>query len=98
MFSKIIKHQLSKIAGLGLGGILAAIGGFTSIEWVQPAVEKASDYAASTVRLYCELPSVDRERFRSEVMERLELVAVKTGTTVAEVRVLCPLDPRTISR
>lgn len=71
MFKKLLTRQVAKLAGMGIGAILAAIGGLTSIQQLQPVVERASDYAAKTVKLYCELPLIDRERFRMEVHERL---------------------------
>jgi hypothetical protein len=71
MFKKILSRKFAKLVGGGLGTVLAAIGGLTSIQWAQPAVEKASDYGARVVDLYCELPAVDRQRFRVEVRERL---------------------------
>jgi hypothetical protein len=91
---KLLTKRFSKVAGGGIGAILAAIGGITSIQVLQPAVEKASDYAAKTVELYCELPEVDRIRFRTEVMERLLARSIELGTTSADVRVSCPLDTR----
>jgi hypothetical protein len=71
MLKKLFSRQFAKLAGGSLGAILAAIGGLTSIQWAQPAVEKASDYGARAVDIYCELPEVDRARFRVEVSERL---------------------------
>lgn len=93
MFKAIIARRLAKYAGGGIGALLAAIGGITSIGALQPAVEKTSDAAAKTVELYCELPLLDRERFRSEIMERLNTLALANGTSAATVRVTCPLDP-----
>jgi len=87
MFKKLIANKFAKLAGGGIGAILAAIGGLTSLQVLQPAVEKASDYAASTVELYCELPVVDRARFRAEVAERLAAKAF-----AAQVSVSCPGD------
>lgn len=87
MFKKLIAKRLTKLAGGGIGAVLAAIGGLTSVQWLQPAVEKASDYAASTVRAYCELPLIDRERFRLEVTERLEAKSFAGGVSVT-----CPQD------
>lgn len=71
LFARILSKQAAKLAGMGVGTLLAAIGGLTSVKSLQPVVERASDYAAKTVELYCELPLVDRERFRAEVHERL---------------------------
>lgn len=85
------KHVAKLLAG-GVGAILAAIGGVTTIKAVQPAVEKASDYGARAVEIYCELPQVDRDRFRSEVMERLTERARSLGTSSADIRVTCPLE------
>lgn len=73
-----------KLASVGIGGVLAAFGGITALGVLQPAVEKASDYGAKAVSIYCELPAVDRDRFRSEVAERLP-----AGYAV---RVSCPAD------
>lgn len=87
MLKKLLSKKIAKLAGGGIGAILAAIGGITSVQVLQPAVEKASDYAAATVQLYCGLPTVDRARFRSEVQERLAAEAFD-----AEVSVTCPQD------
>lgn len=85
LLAKILKARLAKVAAGGLGAVLATIGGITSIGVLQPAVERSSDYAAKAVEMYCELPIVDRERFRAEVNERL-------GTT-ALITVRCAVDP-----
>jgi hypothetical protein len=87
MFKAFIANRLTKVAAGGIGAILAAIGGVTTIGVLQPAVEKAADYGARAVRGYCELPLSDRERFRDEVRERLDAVAFN-----GEVRVICPSD------
>lgn len=71
----------AKLVTAALGAVLA--GGVTSIAFLQPAVEKAADYGAKTVEAYCNLPAVDRDRFRAEVNERLEALG-------ADVRVTCP--------
>jgi hypothetical protein len=89
---RLIQARLTKAAGAGLGALLAAIGGVTSIQVLQPAVEKASDYGARAAEIYCELPLVDRERFRSEVLERLVARAQETGSGTIDVRVSCPVD------
>lgn len=88
----IIRNQIARLAAGGIGAILAAIGGVTTIDALQPAVEKASDAAAKTLELYCKLPEIDRMRFRSEVMERAQEVARATNATAADVRVTCPLS------
>lgn len=87
MFKKLIQARLSKIIGGGLGALFAAIGGVTTIGVLQPAVEKASDYGAKAVELYCELPAVDRARFRAEVEERLAAAGF-----VGQISVRCPAD------
>ncbi len=92
IFRKIFSKQIAKLTGGGIGAVLAAIGGITSVGFLQPAVEKTSDAAAKTVALYCELPLVDRERFASEIMERLAARAVALNTATATVRVTCPVD------
>lgn len=88
MLKKLLAKKLAKFAGGGIGTILAAIGGVTSFQWAQPAVEKASDYGARAVDIYCELPSVDRQRFRTEVAERLALSgnAVSVSCVADELR------------
>lgn len=87
MFKALIAKRVAKIAAGGLGAILAAIGGLTTIGVLQPAVERAADYGAQAVQIYCELPPVDRARFGDEVSERLAAVAF-----AGEVRVVCPAD------
>jgi hypothetical protein len=82
-FQKLLSNRLAQMVGGGVGAFLAAIGGLTTIDALQPAIERTSDYAARTVRLYCELPPVDRARFGDEVNERL---------TGARVTVTCPQD------
>lgn len=86
----ILAKRLGKLAAGGVGAILAAVGGLTSIKALQPAVEKASDLGASAVLIYCELPAGDRERFRYEVTERL--AAAGDGAQFARVAVTCPGD------
>lgn len=86
---KILTNRAAKIVGGGLATLLSLIGGITSFEAVQPAVEKASDYAAKAVELYCHLPAIDRERFRAEVDERLIASSVPPA---AQLRVICPAD------
>jgi hypothetical protein len=81
--AKILAKRGGKIIAAVLGSVL--VGGVTSIQMLQPAVEKAADYGAKTVELYCGLPSVDRDRFRAEVNERLQALG-------ADVRVTCPVD------
>lgn len=87
MLKALIAARFAKLAAGGVGAILAAIGGLTTISALQPAVEKASDYAAKTVQIYCELPLGDRQRFRDEVRERFAAVAFN-----GDVRVTCPSD------
>lgn len=87
LLAKLLKARLAKLAAGGVGALLAAIGGVTTIGALQPAVEKSSDYAARAVEMYCELPLVDRDRFRAEVNERLGATALIT--------VRCALDPLT---
>lgn len=87
MFTRFISKRLAKLISGGLGAVLAAIGGITTIEALQPAVEKASDYGAKAVELYCELPAVDRARFRAEVDERLA-----ASGFVGQISVRCPAD------
>ena len=79
-----------KVLAGGVGALLAAIGGLTSLKVLQPAVERAADYGAKAVALYCELPAVDRERFRAEVNERLAANPATFGA--ADVRVTCSSD------
>lgn len=82
-----LKTLLAKRGVKLVSGAVAALlaGGITTISLLQPAVEKAADYGAKTVELYCSLPSIDRDRFRAEVNERLEALG-------ADVRVTCPVD------
>lgn len=87
---KFLAKRSGKIIAGALGTLLA--GGITSIAMLQPAVEKAADYGAKAVGLYCKLPAVDRERFRTEVEERLQVQALAAQTNVAAIRVTCPLD------
>lgn len=84
---KFVQAKLTRVAAGGIGAVLAAVGGLTSISALQGAVEKASDYGARAVAIYCELPPVDRDRFRAEVNERLLLDAPG-----AAVQVTCPAD------
>lgn len=79
----LLAKRGGKIIASAIGAVLA--GGITSIALLQPAVEKAADYGAKTVELYCNLPAVDRDRFRAEVNERLESLG-------ADVAVRCPVD------
>lgn len=89
MFKALIAKRIAKIAAGGIGALLAAVGGITSIGVLQPAVEKAADYAAKAVESYCELPLVDRSRFRDEVNERLANAAIPLP---ARIEVTCPTD------
>ena len=89
ILAKLLQHKFSKLTGKSVAALLAAIGGVTSYQALQPAVEKASDYGAKAVGIYCALPLVDRQRFRDEVNERL---ASSTETQKATVRVTCPTD------
>lgn len=66
-----IMSKVAKVTAGGLGAILAAVGGFTSISALQPAVDKATDYAARGISMYCELPQIDRAEFRRRVAEQL---------------------------
>lgn len=90
----LIGGFLAKRSGKIIAGALTTLlaGGITSIAMMQPAVEKAADYGAKAVKLYCKLPAVDRERFRTEVEERLIVQATADKSNVAAVRVTCPLD------
>jgi hypothetical protein len=81
--AKFLAKRSGKIVAAVLG--TALVGGVTSIQMLQPAVEKAADYGAKTVELYCNLPAVDRDRFRAEVNERLQALG-------ADVAVRCPVD------
>lgn len=87
LIEALLKARFGKLLAGGLGAVLAAIGGLTTMEALQPDVEKAADLAARGVVLYCELPRMDRDRFRSEVLERLSDAKVP-----AAVRVVCPQD------
>jgi hypothetical protein len=89
MFKKLLANKVARLTAGGLGALLAAIGGLTSLAYLQPAVEKSADYAAKAVTLYCKLPLVDRRRFRTEVNER---IAGKTSGEIATVTVRCPGD------
>lgn len=82
-----LKTLLAKRGAKLIAGAVATLvaGGITSISLLQPAVEKAADYGAKTVALYCNLPAVDRDRFRAEVNERLQSLG-------ADVAVRCPVD------
>lgn len=80
MLKAFLAKRAGKLITAALGAVVA--GGITSIQLLQPAVEKAADYGAKSVELYCQLPAVDRARFRDEVNERLA-VGVRASVTVA---------------
>lgn len=84
MFKALLQNQLAKWTAGGVFAFLAAVGGVTSMQWAQPAVEKTADYAARAVVLYCKLPAVDRQRMRAEVLERLA-VSTQAGELEAGV-------------
>lgn len=85
LLAKLLSKRLGKAAGGGLFAILAAIGGVTSIGALRPAVDKAAEYAAQAVTIYCQLPEIDRETFGAKVDAQLHGAAF-----TARVTVQCP--------